>query len=131
MWLELPRQSISSGTIGKRQAKRIGLGSAFTQRSAGVVGSPGFLPITIREGCGVSLCRSIDLYLAGQRLKRFSSLCTPYLGPAQSSDKWIPDDVFVKKLPNFGYQLTFACEEGEDLLSKNVLQGFRFTVERD
>lgn len=47
-------------------------------------------------------------------------LCTPYLAPSQLKDKWIPDELFVKKLPNFGYQMTFASQEGEDLLARNV-----------
>jgi len=57
------------------------------------------------------------------RVKCIAVVCTPYLGPAQPTDKWVSDEALIKKLPNFGYQITFASEEGEDLLTKN-LDGF-------
>ena len=51
----------------------------------------------------------------------FNRVCTPYMPPAQPGDTWTPPDRLVHtRLPNFGYQLFFASDEGRMLMQRNV-----------
>lgn len=59
--------------------------------------------------------------ITGLTASTLHRVCTPYMPPAQPSDTWTPPDRLVHtRLPNFGYQLFFASDEGRTLMQRNV-----------
>ena len=65
--------------------------------------------------CGAAPARSCLTASPARRV------CTPYMPPAQPGDTWTPPDRLVHtRLPNFGYQLFFASDEGRTLMQRNV-----------
>lgn len=57
-----------------------------------------------------------------EMLRCVFSVCTPYFPP---SEVYIPKEVLVQKLPNFGYQLQFAGPDVEDkVVGRDEIRGF-------